>query len=537
MGEHVQRRHFLAMGGAGAAAFVLGPGAFIEKERTRPHFSNDPFSLGVASGEPTAHGVVLWTRLAPKPLSGGGMPDRKVPVQWQVALDPGFRRVVQRGTEFARPELAHSVHVEVSGLDPAREYYYRFKVGPDQSPVGRTKTAPAPGSAPRGMAFAFASCQQYEHGYYTAYRHMADEDLDLVLHLGDYIYEYGPDEYTAPGGNVRHHTIPEVTTLDEYRTRHALYRSDADLQAAHAAFPWVVTGDDHEVENNYADATSERNSDRQKFLARRAAAYQAYYEHMPLRRASLPQGPDMRLYRRLAYGDLVRFHVLDTRQYRDDQAAGDGKKPPNPEQRNPERTITGARQERWLHRGLARSRARWEVLAQQVFFAELDFEPGPKERFNMDAWDGYRGSQRRVLDLLQHRGVTNPVVLTGDVHANWANNLKSDYDDPDSDTVGTEFVTTSISSGGNGSDVRPETAAILADNPHIKFFNNYRGYVRCTLSPEQFRADYRVVPYVSRPGAPVFTRASFVVEDGEPGAQLVGENESIPRGRRLPASA
>ncbi|WP_407691123.1 alkaline phosphatase D family protein [Rubrobacter marinus] len=532
MGE-IDRRTFVKLSGASAAALILGFGPFTEQVWAAPRFSDYPFKLGVASGDPAPDGVVLWTRLAPDPLNGGGMPDKKVPVQWQVASDEGFGSVVREGTEFARPELAHSVHVEVEGLDPGREYYYRFKAGPELSPVGRTKTTPAAGATVAGMSFAFASCQQYEHGYFTAYRRMSEEDLDLVVHLGDYIYEYGPNEYIAPGGNVRNHVGPEITTLPDYRRRHAQYRTDEDLQAAHAAFPWVVTWDDHEVENNYADEIPERNQSVAAFIRRRAAAYQAYYEHMPLRRASVPTGPDMLLYRRIAYGNLAEFNVMDTRQYRDDQANNDGTKPPNAQSEDPNRTLTGAEQERWLFDGISASRARWNILAQQVFFAQRDFDFGDGKRFSMDSWDGYGGSQNRVTDFLASQDPQkNPVVLTGDVHASWANEILTNFDDPGSRPVGVEFVGTSITSGGDGSDLRADTAQTLEENPHIKFFNNYRGYVRCSLTPEEWRADYRVLPYVKQPGAPVTTRASFVVESGNPRLQTADTNR-VPNAARF----
>ncbi len=385
------------------------------------------------------------------------------------------------------------------------------------------------------MSFAFASCQQYEHGYFTAYRRMSEEDLDLVVHLGDYIYEYGPNEYVAPGGNVRAHVGPEITTLPGYRRRHAQYRTDEDLQAAHAAFPWVVTWDDHEVENNYADEIPERNQSVAAFIRRRAAACQAYYEHMPLRRASIPQGPDMLLYRRISYGNLAEFNVLDTRQYRDDQANGDGAKPPSAQSEDPNRTLTGAEQERWLLDGISASRARWNVLAQQVFFAQRDFDFGDGKRFSMDAWDGYGGSQNRIIDFLAAQGPQkNPVVLTGDVHASWANEILTDFDDLNSRPVDVECVGTSITSGGDGSDVRADTAQVLEENPHIEFFNNYRGYVRCSLTPEEWRADYRVLAYVKQPGSPVTTRASFVVENGNPRLQTADTNRVANAARVSP---
>ncbi len=526
MGE-MDRRTFVKLSGASAAALIFGYGPFTESVWSKPRFSDYPFKLGIASGDPLPDGVVIWTRLAPDPLNGGGMPQKKVQVRWEVAEDESFRRVVEKGKAFARPELAHSVHVEVGDLESGREYFYRFEAGKEVSPVGRTKTAPKAGAGVAEMSFAFVSCQQYEHGYFTAYRRMAEEEqLDLVVHLGDYIYEYGPNQYVAPGGNVRAHSGPEIVSLSDYRNRHAQYRTDEDLQAAHAAFPWAVTWDDHEVENNYADEIPEARTPtptREAFLARRAAAYQAYYEHMPLRKTSVPSGPDMQLYRRLTYGNLAEFNVLDTRQYRDDQAAGDGQDPPNPGSLDPARTITGDEQERWLLGGLAASGATWNVLAQQVFFAQRDFQIGAGQRFSMDAWDGYVGSRNRITNFIQERDVRNPVVLTGDVHNNWACDLKANFDDQSSETLGVEFVGTSITSGGDGADTSPNQEAVKAENPHIKFFNGQRGYVRCRLTPEEWRTDYRVLPFVKQPGAPVYTRASFVVEAGTPGIQPAAE--------------
>lgn len=515
LGE-IDRRTFVKLGGLSVAALVFGTGLFTQGTRVPPRFSDYPFSLGVASGDPLPDGVVLWTRLAPDPLNGGGMPDGEVAVRWQVARDEGFRQVVRQGIAHARPEWAHSVHVEVEGLEPAREYFYRFYSGLEASPVGRTKTAPAAGDPVSALTFAFASCQHYEHGYYAAYRRMVEEeDLDLVMHLGDYIYEYGAGEDVS-SPSVRFHDGPEVLTLDGYRDRHALYRADEDLQAAHAAFPWVVTWDDHEAENNYADEVSEDGVEPERFLKRRAAAYQAYYEHMPLRSAAIPQGSDMQMFRRLTYGDLVEFNVLDTSQYRDDQANGDGSKPPNPGSNDPSRTLMGTEQERWLMDGLDESGARWNVLAQQTFFARRDSWSGDGLLLSMDAWDGYPATRDRILDYVDRRGVENLVVIGGNVHANWAAEILADFDDPDSLPLGTEFVGTSISSGGDGHDTDPEAINTMAENPHIKFYNNQRGYVRCRVTPETWQTDYRVLPYVTQPGAPITTRESLTVEAGNP---------------------
>lgn len=506
------RRDFLAGGFT-----VLGLGA---SRRTRGGvrqsiaFDAPPFTLGVASGEPTPDGVVLWTRLAPDPLHGGGMPDDDIEVSWEVARDERIRDVAQRGTAVATPLLGHTVHAEVEGLEPARWYWYRFRAGAEVSPIGRTRTLPAPGAPVDRLRFAFASCQHYETGYFTAYRHMAEDHLDLVFHLGDYIYEYAGRD-----GRVRKHTGDEIELLVDYRNRHALYRSDPDLQAAHAAFPWVVTWDDHEVDNNYAATMSEEGTPAELFLRRRAEAYQAYYEHMPLRRSSLPTGPRMQLYRDFIWGNLASFQVLDTRQYRTDQPCGDRSGPPCDGMRDATATLLGDEQERWLMARLDQSAATWNVIPQQVMMARVDFAPGDDERYGMDIWSGYETARRRLMQFLAERRPSNPIVLTGDIHTNWVNDLKVDYADERPPIVGTEFVGTSISSGGDGSDTRPTTAGMLAQNPWVRFYNSQRGYVRCELTPQRCQADYQVLDYVSRPGSPIATRASFVVEDGRPGAE------------------
>ena len=508
----VSRRAVLLGGAVAAGATALGmPGAAaLAAQPARP--IRDPFTLGVASGDPLPGGVVLWTRLAPDPLSGGGMPDRPVPVAWQVATDERFRDVVASDAEVSRPGLGHSVHAEVEGLRPGAEYFYRFRVGNELSPVGRTRTAPARGARLDRFAFAFTSCQAYPHGYFTAHRHMSEEDLDLVVQLGDYIYEGAPD----PASLRPHEGTGEPVSLVEYRNRYAQYKADADLQAAHAAFAWAVVLDDHEIDNNWADEVPQdpQTQPRDAFLARRAAAFQAYYEHMPLRRSSLPSGIDMQLYRRLTFGDLVDVHLLDTRQYRSDQALQD-------QRFDPARTILGDEQESWLQNAVAGPTARWNILAQQVFFSQRDFAAGPAVNLSTDAWDNYVADRDGLRDHVAAVGTPNPVVLTGDVHANYVCDVKADFDDPDSATVATELVGTSISTGGDGVDQNPSDAVQLSENPHIKFINRNRGYVRNVITPAGWTADYRVVDVVTTPGAPVRTRASFAIEDGVPGAQPV----------------
>ncbi|SDT73893.1 alkaline phosphatase D family protein [Actinoplanes derwentensis] len=503
----------------------------------RGPLSGDPFTLGVASGDPSPDGFVLWTRLAPVPLAAdglGGMPSRNVPVTWEIADDERFRRVIRRGITTARPSRAHAVHVELDGLAPGREFFYRFRAEHWTSPVGRTRTAPARWSTPGALAMSFVSCSQYEHGYFTAYRRLAEDEPELILHLGDYQYEYAPDTYTIPGGNPRDHEGPETVTLANYRQRHAQYKTDPDLQAAHAVAPWAVVWDDHETENNWADEVPEQPDP--NFVTRRAAAFQAYWENMPLRRSSIPNGLDMQLYRRLHWGRLATFHMLDTRQYRDDQGCGDGYKD-CPAAYDPARSITGAEQESWLLDGFRRSTARWDVLGQQVFFGQRDNNAGPQKVLSMDSWDGYQGSRDRITRGWVDARVRNPVVLTGDVHAHWADDLKLDWTDPTSRTVGTELVCSSITSGGDGADVASGNHSWAAWNPHLRFYNNQRGYVRTRITGGALTADFVVLPYVTEPGAAAHTRATFVIEDRVPGLQRIADAPTPSAGLRTAGPA
>ena len=470
----------------------------------------DPFLLGVASGDPWPTSVVLWTRLAPEPLAEdgrGGMPRRGVIVQWQVAADPGFRDVVRDGYATADPAWAHSVHVEVDGLQPGREYFYRFRAEGHVSPVGRTRTAPAVGSSPGEARFAVASCANYEEGWFTAYRRLAEEEPDLVLHLGDYLYE-GPEVGEPGERHVRGHLGGETSTLAGYRQRHAQYKADADLQCAHAAAPWAVVFDDHEVDANWAGYHPQ--TPQRHFSSRRAAAFRAYYEHMPLRRSSLPHGPHLPVFRRLAWGDLATVHLLDTRQYRADQVCGDARVVGCAARQRPDRSMLGSRQERWLDRGLSSSAARWDLLAQQVFMAPKDSLPGPLAEYAMDGWDGYAAARRRLLRSA--RAARNPVVLTGDVHRHYANDLLLEER-----LVASELVTTSISSGGDGSERTALTDVQLAENPHLHWADSRRGYLMLRLGEQRLQADFRALPFVSRPGASASTAASFRLADGHVG--------------------
>jgi len=502
------RRRFVA----GTALAALGVGA-TDVATGDPGFE-DPFTLGVASGDPLPESVVLWTRLAPEPLERtGGMDDRSVPVEWRVAEDRGMEDVVASGTTLAEPGSAHAVRVVPEDLDPGTEYFYQFRAGGHESRVGRTRTAPDDDEDIEEFTFAFASCQAWQDGFYTAYRHMAEEDLDLVIHLGDYIYEYP----VGPEGGNRGVSVPpayrtEATTLERYRRQYALYRSDPDLQAAHASAPWLVTRDDHEVDNNYADETAQ-DPGRQpppSFRERRAAAYRAHYEHMPLRPDDRPEGPDQEFYRRHRFGELVAFDALDTRQYRSDQPCdelvGDCE-----ERLDEDRTILGEDQREWLLEELEESETTWEAVANQVPMASMDVEPGPGEAFRLDQWDGYVADREAVVEAFEESDAT-PVVVTGDVHRNWASDVRRE-----GETVATEFVGTSISSGGDGYRSDPAGRFVVRENDNVHYYNAQRGYVRCRLTPESWTTDYRVVEYVSDRGAPVRTDRRFRVTEGSPG--------------------
>lgn len=474
----------------------------------------NPFYLGVASGDPRPDSVVIWTRLAPETLGNALSRNEPVAVDYEIAETANFSTIYRKGSAAALPELGYSVHLDLQGLNPGKEYYYRWMLGGEVSNVGRTKTAPALDATTESFRFGFASCQQYEHGYFTALDHMAKERFDLIVHLGDYIYEE-----TWGAKNVRHHNAPEIYTLDDYRARYELYKQDLDLQAAHASAPWAVTWDDHEVDDNYANAIAVDEQTPKQLLIRRAAAYQAFYEFMPIRLPSGRQGASMQIYRPLQFGTLMDMIILDTRQYRNDQACGDGMKPSCDQHREPNRTLLGEAQKEWLFKRLRTSGSTWNVMAQQVMMGRLlRRNEQEEEMFLMDIWDGYPNERDELLARLKSAQTPNPIVLTGDIHSNWVNNILSDFSNESSEVIATEFVGTSITSGGDGSDASNTAAQTLSDNSHVKFYNRQRGYVSCYLSKDLWQSDYKILDKVSEPGHPIRTRASFVVEAGNPGA-------------------
>jgi alkaline phosphatase D len=533
----LKRRQLLRLLGASTAGWSLPRSVW-----SQPRLTSNPFTLGVASGSPAHDSVVLWTRLHTSAALLSGFADEgfgqtSVLVRWELAHDEQFSRLVQSGQSFAAPDLAHSIHIEVVGLAPDRWYFYRFMVGDFVSPVGCTRTVPQADAQVARLRMAYASCQKWEDGYFSAWRHMREENLDLVLFLGDYIYEY-----PALNSKVRVPTGGWVLTLDDYRRRYALYRGEADLQAMHAACPWLVTWDDHEVQNDYAGlqagfSSAADPSRPEDFLARRAAAYQAWYEHMPVRAAALTQGlsglikgAELRLYSRLAYGQLASLYLLDGRQYKDPQACTQGagrgsstvKPGACPQWKNVGRSLLGWQQERWLYDEFAEPRSsqvRWNVLGQSTLFGQRDFQAGPGQAFWNDGWDGYPAARTRLTDALRQHAVANPVILGGDVHENWVGHVKADYADPNSARVGVEFCGTSITShsGGNA-----KTSERLARNPHFVFADGVRkGYGVAELTPTRFTTTLRVVDDVTRPETKIETLARFEVQAGRALVQRV----------------
>jgi alkaline phosphatase D len=521
--KRISRRTLLRTGGA--AAVVLY-GSAIPSARAAPSFADYPFKLGVASGEPSPDGIVLWTRLAPDPLNGGGLGDASYPVRFEVAKDPSFLDLVHRGETSAGPEEAHTVHAEVSGLKRETQYWYRFESEGHESPVGRFRTAPRYGTVPEHLKFAFVSCQNYTWGYFSAFNDLVgQDDIDLVVHLGDYIYE-GPGLLTAAAPRA-HAPARTVTTLAEYRTRHAQYKTDESLQAAHQAYAWVMTWDDHEFADNYADLDLDPNQALDTVRERRAAAYLAYWEHSPLPRSRKPVNQNMPMYRRSTWGDLVQFHVLDTRQHRSDQISNNCAASLQqfgycPRALEPARAILGAEQRAWLLEGLDSSSARWNVLANQVRFAPLDQDADPAiKEFGVDNWDGYVADRQRVLDFMREQKPSNPIVITGDAHVHSVRNVPPSFQSFDGTPVAVEFMGTSISTDGDGTDaVRVPRFGDDPENPHRLFQCDQRGYVTVDVTPETWQADFRTVT-VATPTSAGETVASFVVEDGVPGATQV----------------
>lgn len=469
-----------------------------------PELPGAPFTLGLCSGDPLPDAVVIWTRLAPEPLAADGLggldPLLSVPVSWEVALEPELSTIVARGYVMADASAAFTAKIDVTGLRPNRPYWYRFRVGDAHvSPVARTRTAPTAGARAEGLRFGVATCQHYKAGYYAAHRHLAAAEPDLVFFVGDYIYEGGQ------GGGIRDHDGPTCRTLEAYRNRYALYRGDPDLQAAHAACPWVIIWDDHEVANDYAGAaqTSE------EALTRRAAAYRAWWEHMPTRLPS-PEGPSLQIHRSLAWGDLFDAFMLDTRQYRDLQPCGGEAGPLCPEVAGEDRTLLGADQRTWITGALAASTARWRVLAQQVLMVPFTANG---VFVNPDAWDGYPQDRQAIFDALVDQDAASLLVLTGDMHCAAFTDMHATAEDTESRLLGHEIMTTSISSGGVEVDNTLVALGRLAERqPAVHYFNAVeRGFALVNLDREGYTVEYQVVDNVDDPTSALYRHRGFQV--------------------------
>lgn len=518
----MDRRHALAHLGRPAAALALwrlfGP-VQAQTPARWPADGGDPFTLGVASGMPRPDSVVIWTRLAPQPQApGGGLPPQPFAVRWELAEDERFATGVRRGEFVARPERGHAVHVEVAGLASGSGYFYRFIAGDAVSPVGRTRTAPADDEPVRRLRLALASCQHYEQGWYAAHAEIAERDIDLVLFVGDYIYE----STSSPRHRVRLHEGPVPRSLEAYRARHATYKLDADLRAAHAAHPWVLTWDDHEVENDYAGEASPSGLDAAAFLRRRAAAYQAYFEHLPVSPAMAPRGAAMRIHDQFRWGRLAELWTLDARQHRSVQACGSGARSGGrvlsgcDELDDPARTVLGAAQERWLTQGLAASQRPWKLIAQASQLSDSSIATPIGRRLYSDGWDGYPRARERLLDAVaQAGGGGNTLVLGGDVHRHVAAQLRQRPGDPRSPVVAAEFVCSSVSTRGLA---EPLMAAIRASNPDLLHArSDERGYAWIELTPQAAQCDFRATATPAQPGAALHSQARFMAEPGRPG--------------------
>ena len=498
---------------------------------TVPVVTSDPFTLGVASGDPLADSVILWTRLLPTDQLADEFGNVDIEVAWEVATDSAMSDVVASGIGSAVAALGHSVHVDATGLSPNTDYYYRFLLDGFETTPARTHTFAAAGTTPDRFRFAFSSCQNWEQGYYAAYRELVEQgDIDAFVFLGDYIYEYATGGYADERGRTTGQDF-ECETIEQYRERYALYHSDPLLQAAHALVPWIITWDDHEVDNDYAAASSEEDAEREAFLTRRAAGYQAWYEHMPVR-LDPPDGPEYDIYRSFAHGDLLRFHVLDTRQYRADQqrsapfvaALGSAVQVRDDElAASPDQTMLGSAQRDWLLGSVESSTAIWDVIAQQVFMFGGNAVPNAEPPVVVvDTWDGYAGEREAVLTALSSTA-DNLVVLSGDFHSAAVADLRTDPFDRSLPVVGSEFMASSISSSFFDDDavVAQLVGTALTANPQLKWFDAQRGYTVCEVTPERWLATYRTVTDQFDESSAVVDATAWEVIAGAPGATQI----------------
>lgn len=503
--------------GSGDESAGGGEGATSTTAAVTPasDLTTDPFALGVASGDPLPDSIVLWTRLAPDPLAAdgsGGMAGGTASVAWDLARDDTFADLVAGGTAPSDPAFGHSVHIDVRGLDPATDYFYRFRIGDFTSTVGRTRTLPAADASPERVRLGIANCQHFEAGFYAAYRHLAEDDVDLVVHLGDYIYELPATG--GPDGNRSSRPALPPKTLEEFRLRYASYKTDPDLQAAHAAAPFTLVWDDHEVSDNYMGDTLPSGAGAAEVRDLRAAAYQAWWENLPVR-LDPPDGSDLVVYHDVTFGDLARLYLLDERQYADEppcrgetvpydygdcDAVGD------------DRTRLGADQEAWLDETARQGGVTWNLLGTPVALAGIDAGSGDEARYFLDLWDGYPVARQRVIDLLAE--VDNPVVISGDYHQGMVLDVNEAPFDTDSPLVATEFMAPPISSVLFSDDVSERT-------PQLRQQLDGHGYLLVEVTPEAVTAEFRMLDDVTDPDSAVQTESTWRVDAGDPAATEV----------------
>ncbi|WP_030016519.1 alkaline phosphatase D family protein [Curtobacterium sp. S6] len=512
-GSGLNRRKLLQLSGVSATALALGINFSGARAAETPgqEFVAEPdlkdvFGLGVAAGAPRPDGVVLWTRLTPQPLAEdglGGMPQRPITVNWQVARDEGFVGIEKEGDALAQPELSHAVHPRVEGLQAGTEYFYRFRVGTEISRVGRFKTLPAANTGLSKFSFGFVSCQAWYHGHFTAHKHLAQEqDLDLVLFLGDYIYEYGITEknLTRQGAEVGPAHRVETKTLAQYRLRYSLFKTDPHLQDVHARAACAVIWDDHEVQNNYTGKFPAESTPDPNFRERIAAAYRAFYENMPLDVEALPQGDSSDITTKIDVGNLIRFSLLDSRQFRDPAPKDEA------DRTRPDRTILGPDQEAWVANSLQTSPATWNILANGVVLTPITDD-------RTDQWDGYPAARERMLEVMNR--ASNPVMLSGDIHKHSAAELKQDFNDQNSRTLGVELVCTSVASDGDGAKTDSNTSDWL-DHPYVKQYDGRRGYVHVTVTPQDMVSSFYCVDWIEKDDtAPKQLSARFYTKAGQ----------------------
>ncbi len=519
----MDRRQFNRWVRASAYSLALAPWVVPARAQTAAerNWKTSPFQLGVASGSPRHDSVVIWTRLLINDADRQAGDGDAVAGRFEVYADESLRRLVTRGEWRTDASRGHSVHVTLTGLLPARSYWYRFVCGDAVSTVGRTQTAPTPDADVGRFRLALASCQHYEHGTYVAHRDLSQQDIDLVVFVGDYIYES-----SNPRNRVRAHRGPEPKNLGAYRDHYALYKSDPDLQASHAAHPWVLMWDDHEVVNDYANQTDPAYTDPAVFLARRAAAYQAFFEHQPLRLGPDPDSPykaSMRLHHHLPWGRLADLWTLDCRQYRDPQACPDPGKGGGrvvlqcAELAQPQRSMLGAEQEQWLYQGLTQSRRQWKLLAQSTLIGSSRVETPMGKTTYTDGWDGYPLARRRLMNCIAENQISDVVTLGGDVHMNVAGLLRQEPNDTNFPVIASEFVTTSISSRGRSESL---ISAVRNSNPDLLHARtDERGYTLCEFTPKQCLTEFRTTPSPAGIRDTFRVQARYGVETGRPGPQ------------------